>query len=165
MPIVACKICQNEFYIKPSHQKLGWGKYCSRNCRAKSQFNGKKVVCYICSKEVYRSNDELNQSKSGKYFCTKKCQTLWRNALYVEDRSSNWKSGKASYRKIMTRRDLLLKCTRCSLDDKRILVIHHKNRNRDDNTISNLICLCLNCHFLVHHDNKINDVLNNDNLK
>lgn len=163
MPHVECGICSKEFYVKPSHQKLGWGKYCSNNCRTKSQFNGKKVRCFTCNTEIYRSITKLDRSKSKKYFCSKKCQTLWRNSIYIEDRSSNWKCGKASYRKMMTRRDLLLKCRMCMVSDKRVLVIHHKNHNRDDNSISNLICLCLNCHFLVHHDSNCSDKLNNYN--
>ena len=162
MPNVKCKICETEFYIKPSHQKLGWGKYCSNICRTKSQFNGKGVKCYICNKDVYRSNAKLKRSRSGKYFCTKKCQTLWRNSIYIEDRSANWTNGRSSYRKIMTRRDLISICALCNLSDTRVLVIHHKNRNREDNSISNLTCLCLNCHFLVHHNEDLNDKLNNN---
>lgn len=160
MPVVKCTLCNNEFYVKPSHQKFGWGKYCSIVCRSKSQFNGKYVNCFICNKRAYRSHDKLKSSKSGKYFCTKKCQTLWRNSIYVEDRSSNWKDGGASYRKIMNRRDLISKCAVCNTTDSRLLVIHHRNRNRKDNTLSNLISLCLNCHFLVHHDKKMDDKLN-----
>lgn len=163
MPIVRCKLCNDEFYVKPCHQKLGWGKYCSQACRSKSQLNGRNVNCFICNKKVYRSDEKLRNSKSGKYFCTKKCQTLWRNSIYIEDRSSNWKNGKSSYRKMMSRRDLISNCAICNLSDVRILVIHHRNRNRKDNSISNLTCLCLNCHFLVHHDKQLNDRLNSNN--
>lgn len=163
MPYVKCGICSAEFYVKPSHQKLGWGKYCSNNCRSKSQFNGKKVQCFVCAAETYRSVTKLNRSKSKKYFCSKKCQTLWRNSIYIEDRSSNWKGGEASYRKIMSRRDLISKCAICNISDTRLLIIHHRNRNRKDNSVSNLICLCLNCHFLVHHDKQIDDKLNSVN--
>jgi len=163
MPIVKCRICQKEFYIKPSHQKLGWGKYCSTECRSKSQFNGKEVVCYICSKKIYRSNEDLNRSRSGKYFCTKKCQTLWRNSIYIEDRNLNWTNGSKSYREIMSRRDLLSMCLICGNKEKRILVIHHLDKNRTNNLVSNLKCLCHNCHFLVHHYSEFDDKLKNIN--
>jgi len=163
MPNVKCKICETEFYIKPSHQKLGWGKYCSNICRTKSQFNGKGVKCYICNKDVYRSNAKLKRSRSGKYFCTKKCQTLWRNSIYIEDRSSNWINGNKSYRKIMSRRDLLSKCFRCNITDIRVLVIHHVDHDRTNNAINNLKCICQNCHFLVHHYKDIDEELKNDN--
>lgn len=42
-------------------------------------------------------------------------------------------------------------CAKCKSTDKRILAVHHKDRNRQNNTVSNLVWLCHNCHFLVHH--------------
>lgn len=161
MSVLRCQICTKEFYVKPSHIKLGWGKYCSIECRSKSQLNGKFVKCLICNKSIYRSTAHLGRSISGKYFCSKKCQTLWRNSIYIEDRSANWINGSKSYRDIMIRRDLISNCYICKIKEKRILVIHHKDKNRSNNNLSNLVCLCLNCHFLVHHDKKISDDLNN----
>ena len=155
MPIVTCKICSKSFYAKPSHLKLGWGKYCSNACRSKSQLNGKYVKCFVCSKQIYRSNSSLVHSKSQKYFCSKKCQTLWRNSIYIEDRSPNWINGISSYRDIMSRKSLINECKVCGIKDKRILIIHHIDHNRKNNDVSNLVCLCLNCHFLVHHDENI----------
>lgn len=159
MPIVQCKICSKDFYIKPSHQKLGWGKYCSIHCRSVAQFNGKKVKCFVCNNEIYRSDEQLRNSKSGKYFCSKKCQTLWRNSIYIEDRGANWINGISSYRKMMQRRDLIDNCIICNISDRRILVIHHKDHNRKNNNISNLVCVCLNCHFLIHHNKVVDDKL------
>jgi len=163
MPIVKCKLCKTEFYIKPSHQKLGWGKYCSISCRSKSQFSGKLVKCFVCKKEIYRQNNKIVRSKSKKYFCTKKCQTLWRNSIYVEDRSPNWINGNKSYREIMSRRNLLSRCLLCSIEEKRILIIHHLDKNRTNNLTENLRCLCHNCHFLVHHYKEFDDKLKSIN--
>ena len=163
MPVVQCKICFKDFYIKPSHQILGWGKYCSIYCRSKAQFNGRNVKCFVCNKEIYRSDEQLRSSKSGKYFCNKKCQTLWRNSIYIEDRGSNWINGSCSYRKMMQRRDLIDSCVLCKVSDKRVLVIHHRDHDRKNNNISNLVCVCLNCHFLIHHDKSLNDKLKDHN--
>ena len=41
-------------------------------------------------------------------------------------------------------------CERCKNDDARLLIVHHKNRNREDNRPDNLQTLCYNCHRLVH---------------
>lgn len=76
MPQVNCKICEKEFYIKPSHQIRGWGKYCSIKCRSNAQLLGKAVLCSTCNKEIYRSPKLLVRSKSGKFFCSKSCQTI-----------------------------------------------------------------------------------------
>ncbi len=152
MPQVKCKICKKEFYIKPSHQKRGWGKFCSIQCRTKAQFRGKKLNCFGCNKIVYRSPSQIRKSKSGKYFCTKSCQTRWRNKYFIEEKHANWKSGSKSYRKILERSGRKPLCILCKNKDKRILSVHHKDRNRKNNKLSNLVWLCLNCHYLVHHD-------------
>lgn len=151
MPIVGCKICTNKFYIKPSHQKLGWGKYCSIKCRSKSQFNGKNIKCFVCKRVIYRSVTGLKRSKSKKYFCSKSCQTKWRNSVFIEDKSLKWKNGIRVYRNLMERRNLLNYCSICGIDDKRILIIHHIDRNRSNNAVENLKCLCHNCHYIEHH--------------
>src|SRR5687767_7123412 len=99
MPWVKCVICQKEIYAKPFHLKKGWGKYCSIPCRTKSQLVGEKVTCFICKKEIYRAPKELRKSNSGNYFCTKRCQTIWRNKfLFSGENHYNWKTGEASYR-------------------------------------------------------------------
>ena len=163
MVMVLCKICSKEFYVKPSHQKLGWGKYCSAKCRTESQFKGIHVACFTCNKEIYRSLSKLGHSKSKKYFCSKKCQTLWRNSIFVEERSVNWINGIHAYRKMLARRNLIKECFGCKLNDSRVLIIHHVDHDRKNNDMSNLICLCLNCHFIVHHDKELDLSLRNKN--
>ncbi|MBI2593887.1 hypothetical protein HYW44_04570 [Candidatus Daviesbacteria bacterium] len=150
MPLVKCLICGNEFFIKPSHQKLGWGKYCSRGCKWKAQNKGKFIKCFICYKKVYRSPKELGRSKSGKFFCSKRCQTLWRNQTYVGDKSSQWIDGIRAYRDILKRSGKELVCALCKIKDSRVLIVHHKDHNRRNNNVLNLVWLCFNCHFLVH---------------
>ncbi len=152
MILVKCKICRKEFNIKPSHLKLGWGKYCSRDCTFKGQLKGISVKCHICGMEIYRSKSNLSRSASKKYFCTKSCQTLWRNSTFTEERSSNWINGKSSYRNILKRSGLKTFCVLCKISDERVLSAHHKDHNRSNNKLKNLTWLCLNCHYLVHHD-------------
>ena len=42
-------------------------------------------------------------------------------------------------------------CKLCGCKDKRVLVVHHLDRKRNNNAIRNLVWLCLNCHHLVHY--------------
>lgn len=42
-------------------------------------------------------------------------------------------------------------CQRCGFSDKRILEVHHKDRNNRNNHIDNLRILCPNCHTLYHY--------------
>ena len=152
-----CKICGKEFYVKPSHQKLGWGKYCSANCRSKSQFNGKNVNCEVCAKSIYRSLKSLSnsRSKSGLFFCSKSCQTLWRNKIFKEENHGNWINGESAYRNILIRSGRVTKCLLCGYLDQRALSAHHIDHERTNNKVDNLTWLCLNCHYLVHHDREL----------
>lgn len=161
MPKLNCKICKSLFYVKPSHVRMGWGKYCSTKCRSKSQLNGRSFKCHVCGKEVYRSIARIDQSKSGKFFCNKSCQTLWRNSFFVEDKHPNWTDGISIYKKLL-KNDKVPKCFLCKLEDERVLIVHHKDHNRHNNGLFNLTWLCCNCHRLVHVDSdldrKVRDV-------
>ena len=153
MPRLNCRVCDKDFYVKPSHLARGWGKYCSKTCNYKARKTGAVFSCFTCSKEVYKSLTDQAKSESGRHFCGKSCQTVWRNSfLYAGKNHANWKSGEASYRSILLRSGTPLVCTKCQSLDKRVLAVHHKDRNRKNNAVSNLIWLCHNCHFLVHHD-------------
>lgn len=151
MPNVSCQHCASSFYAKPSWLKNGYGKYCSTKCRQEGQKNGKTFSCHMCKKEVYRSKKSQKTSKSGKFFCTKSCQTLWRNSeVHIGENHPNWTTGQASYRDRMRRSDRKQECKKCKIGDIRLLSVHHKDRNRDNNDLSNLIFMCHNCHFLIH---------------
>lgn len=152
MPIVQCTICSSQFYAKPSNIKRGWGKYCSNHCQHEAQRIGENVSCETCKKQVYKSKKELKRSKSGNYFCSKSCQTIWRNISNSGINHSNWKNGKSSYRIRLLRSKRQKICEKCKISDIRVLAVHHKDKNRDNNSLSNLIWLCHNCHYLVHHD-------------
>lgn len=152
MPQVKCSICAKDFYAKPNWLKRGWGRFCSHGCKSEGQKNGKFVECFTCKRSIYKTKKELRVSKSKKYFCTKTCQTLWRNSIYVGGNHSNWKGGEhVEYRKRLLRSGLEQYCRVCGTDDKRILCVHHIDKSRKNNAMANLTWLCHNCHYLVHH--------------
>ena len=155
MPQVKCKICNKEFYVKPSHQKLGYGKYCSLDCRYKSMRKGKFVICEICNEETWKTPKALKRSKSGKFFCNKHCQAIWRNKTFSGSSHPNWTGGQYIYRKLMKGSKEKCICSSCRIDNKKVLVVHHKDCNRNNNNISNLIWLCRNCHYLIHNGKTI----------
>lgn len=150
MPQVRCKICQTEFYIKPSHHKKGFGKFCSRSCQRKGQLKGRFRLCEQCGKEVWRTPRDEKRSKSKKFFCSKSCQTQWRNNIYIGPKHANWKGGEYTYHRIMQANGRIAACEKCGMKNKRVLVIHHIDHNRKHNKIENLMWLCRNCHYLIH---------------
>ncbi len=150
MVIVVCKQCGSDVKTKPSHLALGFGKYCSRTCGNEAARKGKNVRCFTCGKETYKPPKQLSRSKSGKFFCSKSCQTHWRNKVYIGEKHSNYVNGGTSYRATMTRSGAKEECFRCKVNDTRILAVHHIDRNRSNNSIENLMYLCHNCHHLIH---------------
>jgi len=150
MTIVNCKICKKEFYAKPNWLNRGWGKYCSRNCQFKAQTKGKFIECAICGKKAWRAPADLKNSKSGKYFCSKSHQTLWRNKIYSGSRHPFWAGGTTTYRNILKEKGIIPICKQCGYKNEEVLVVHHKDKNRDNNNIRNLEWLCRNCHYLIH---------------
>ncbi|MEK7219416.1 MAG: hypothetical protein AAB687_01940 [Patescibacteria group bacterium] len=151
MPIVKCKLCLKEFYGKPYFLKNGWAKYCSPACQYKGRKNGKNIPCEICGKETYKQLKRLKKSKSGKFFCSKSCQTVWRNQEFIGTKHHNWKTGLFAYRSVLSRNKIPKFCILCKTKDERVLAVHHINKDRTNNQLSNLAWLCNNCHFLVHH--------------
>ena len=152
MPIVSCKICRKKFYAKPSHIKKGWGKFCSAKCQYKSYLKGKFVNCNICGKEIWRKPLQLKRSKSKKFFCSKSCQTLWRNREFSGFRHPNWKGGlNIEHKNILIRNRIKPICKRCGYKDERVLAVHHLDKNKKHNNVRNLVWLCHNCHHLVHY--------------
>lgn len=157
MPQAKCQVCNHEFYVKPSHKKMGWGKYCSAKCRTKSQYIGENVKCHVCQKEIYRSPSQIKHSKSGKFFCNKQCQTKWRNNLFSREKHPNWSGGVGSYRNFLKRKSKKPACVACGIPDERVLSAHHIDHDRKNNRLSNLTWLCMNCHHLVHTDKKFEE--------
>lgn len=151
MTQVSCHSCNRVFYAKPSWIKNGYGKFCSRTCAQTAKRTGKTVSCFICLKQIYKSQKALRGSKSGKYFCGKTCQTRWRNKKFSGDKHPNWKSGHHAYRQLLENSGMSKQCTLCTTKDKRVLAAHHIDQNRANNTVENLAWLCHNCHHLVHH--------------
>jgi len=151
MPQVSCKLCEKEFYAKPFFLKKGNAKYCSAECQYKAARKGSNVPCYICKKETYRSKAKLKSSKSKKYFCNKSCQTKWRNREFIGEKHANWIHGRSAYKSVLTRNKIPAVCKICKTKDERVLAVHHKDQDRLNNKLNNLVWVCHNCHHLVHN--------------
>ena len=146
-----CLVCGRVIWIKKSHVKRGWGKYCSKKCQAKTQVKGKWLECDYCGRKIYRTPRDFRKSKSKKFFCSKKCHCSWENKnRRCGENAPNWVAGQTVYRNLLKRSGKPEKCTRCGVNDKRVLVVHHLDSNRRNNIPDNLEWLCRNCHCIVH---------------
>lgn len=148
---VVCKICKKKFQTKPFFLKRGQGVYCSNKCHYADK-NGSTFHCSTCGENIYRTPSEVRCSKSKKFFCSKSCQTIWRNGEFSGKKSLNWKGGYSTYRKVLSKSSHDKRCLICEEGDLSVLVVHHIDQNRKNFNVENLVWLCHNCHYLIHHD-------------
>ena len=146
-----CLICGNEIKIKEHHAKKGWGKYCSKKCQFQGQKIGKWHQCANCGKKIYRTPRDVRKTPSNKFFCSVSCHCSWENKNNrIAERAPNWKTGISVYRRLLSKSSKAHTCFKCGHADKRVLVVHHIDKDRTNNRLSNLEWICCNCHYLIH---------------
>jgi len=145
-----CETCGDEFYVYPSQTKKaearnGTIRFCSMKCYDKTGNNnpfwGKRHTDESIKKMTDNPNrprfatgeNNPNFIRFGGEFGYKGSRKDWqRNRLFDE----------------------IGVCEECGIDDKRLLTMHHIDRNPKNNTHENLMLLCWNCHALAHWENK-----------
>lgn len=102
-----------------------------------------EMVCDICGKIYRRAISHAN-------FITKTCSLKCRGiATRTEFPSAK---DVPAVRKWLLRRGMIKVCQHCGFDSvEEILIVHHKDRDRTNNGLDNLIVLCPNCHSIEHY--------------
>lgn len=168
---VKCNYCDEEFTLetKVLEQRLkknvSGNVYCSVKCsrqaghrsnnflktslcfdaetlKRKGERKEPNVVCEGCGKGLYRTASQLSNSKTGVFYCNKECKQRARQ---------HQAEPKPPYRVIAFQHHKHT-CNRCDFSVVEILEVHHRNRDREDNSIENLEILCPNCHLLDHFE-------------
>ncbi len=139
--IKVCEVCGSTHEVPKHRQDIA--RYCSRPCYYKAMTT-KGTVTYTC--EVCAVQFLSAPSKDRKY-CSARCRGLG-------SRSHN-PGSKNTYRVWFQRRGALVECERCNYNaHPEVLVIHHKDRDRQNNDLSNLEVLCPTCHAVEHYVTK-----------
>lgn len=113
----------------------------------KKKYERIDIKCPVC-KKIFTT--QLNHPKSKKT-CSYSCSNTYfrtgkKNGSYIQ--------GQASYR-IKAFSNKKHCCEICNYSKiPEILEVHHKDRNRNNNNISNLVLLCPNCHNEEHYSSK-----------
>jgi HNH endonuclease. len=153
---INCLNCQKEIYVDNKEIKRGFGKFCGRNCSA--QFNARNIIppepnvkCAYCSVSFYITASRAARSKRKIYFC---CQQHHDAAQRIggvsEVLPAHYGTGE-NYRRIVFAIKPK-KCERCAYDKhEAAIIVHHIDRNRDNNDLGNLEVLCANCHAIEHY--------------
>jgi len=152
-----CLQCTSKFQASLKETKRRHVKFCSLLCWGAFQKENKKpktpnVICAYCTKPVYKSPSKQRNSKHGIFFCSRAHKDLGQrlDSDIPEIHPPHYKSGKTSYRKLALETYPHV-CHGCSYSEvPSILVVHHKDRDRDNNVIDNLEILCPNCHAIEH---------------
>jgi hypothetical protein len=137
-----CEICNKEFTHICSRAKKA--KYCSRKCYYKAMQSVGSVIleCDVCGK-TYRRPPSHSHYKNKT--CSLKCRGI---ASRIE--VSTAKSF-LTVKSWMKRHGLIKSCEHCGYSEiPAILIVHHRDRDRTNNELSNLVVLCPNCHAIEH---------------
>ena len=163
-----CKMCNNEFkrkYPRGGQKKI----YCSKKCRYSDRLIyecicktcGKKFTsihlrkskeycsvsciqrhpCQLCGKII---TGRVTFQSGEKKFCSRACSNFVHRTLNstLQYMPNGFAKSLKDHGKIM--------CNRCQIENIQVLVVHHIDRNRKNNSPDNLETLCANCHHKIH---------------
>jgi predicted nucleic acid-binding Zn ribbon protein len=140
-PNTKCLICNTSIYRRPMEiQKSQNRVFCSNKCYG--IFCRKENPCIICGKPILAS---LNKKT-----CSRSCSNINRAGIQYKINRPKDKVKSQQSLKIRLLEERGRKCERCSYSKHQILEVHHKNRNREDNELANLLLICPNCHAEEH---------------
>jgi hypothetical protein len=165
--IINCDQCGKEFDKRKSNinqsRRRGHNIYCSKACANLGLISSTVEPCGYCGKTVISSKSRKAKAKTGHVFCNSSCAAFWQNKNLGSPRLKN---GIATYRRIAIENQGDM-CVVCGYD--KVTQVHHIDKNRDNNDISNLVVLCPNHHAEVHRGlldikNVISQIDNNSSL-
>lgn len=143
-----CKTCGEPFMAKEKELKRGNAKYCSLSCAGKAPRPAKyEHICKHCGRDFKSAS---NRAK----YCSDSCK----QKNYRERQKSSNPESKSIKHYYSVFKDT--SCEICSWD-KTSRDLHHITEVSNGGTteISNLVCLCPNCHRMVH-----NNLISKDDL-
>ena len=171
-PIIKqCESCGKEFEVVK--RRINSAKYCSIKCYNKNRIAWNKnltkedprVKKYALQLKDRKFSEKTKAKmsktrkrliKEGKIKVIEKGETKETNPalqkisdLMKGELNSQWKGGTSSnfYHRI-ARENLIQKC--CLCNSNKFLCIHHKDKNRSNNDLNNLMMVCKSCHSKIH---------------
>jgi hypothetical protein len=132
-----CKQCNREFEVWPSYLKLGWGKFCSKECAGLSMEKKVKCICLVCKDEFFVPPSHKGGERGAGKYCSRECQGI----AFSGPGSPKWKGGPQKYCFKFNRRfkehireKFGRKCYLCETTEKengRKLSVHHIDYNKN----------------------------------
>lgn len=141
---VKCSVCDALFERAERKYK---NDYCSSTCKSSATQSRVNLTCNYCGSRFTRTASKLSNSKSGLYFCSRKCKDTAQKSM-IEIMPSHYGTGQDYRSKAFSHYFPI--CNRCGFTNILALEVHHVDHNRENNDISNLEILCANCHSIEH---------------
>lgn len=160
-----CLNCSKLFGARIKEINRGNGKFCCFKCFA--EYNGKmrpkpepNVNCALCSKAIYKNKTKKKGSKSGLYFCCREHKDMAQKVGGIKEiMPPHYGTGALDESRVYRRLAFNTKkkiCERCGYNQhEAAIIVHHKDRNRMNDSIDNLEVLCANCHAIEHWSNDL----------
>ncbi len=137
-----CAICQKPIYRRPGVLELSMGKaYCGLACYGISQ--RKEKPCVVCKMPILASKNAIT--------CSRACSNKYRTGIKYKIGRPRDKVVQERAQKIRLIESRGGKCERCGYSKVAILHVHHRDRNRNNNDLTNLELICPNCHYEEHY--------------
>lgn len=149
-PNTKCIICEKQIYRRPFEIENTKGRvFCGAACYGASC--RKENFCTVCRKAILASMNKKT--------CSRGCANKNRAGINYKINRPNDKvlSSRNLKNKLLEERGE--KCERCSYKKSEILQVHHKNRNKIDNSLENLELICPNCHYEEHYSKNQKNVI------
>ena len=141
-PNIKCSTCKKDIYKRPSQIKRAGGKaYCSVACYGISC--RKEIPCVVCG--------TLILGGMNKKTCSRGCANTHRAGIQYKINRPRDKVKSQQALKVRLLEARGRKCERCNYDKFEILQVHHMDKDRSNNDLSNLQLICPNCHCEEHY--------------
>lgn len=141
-PNTKCIICGKPIYKRPHELQKNNGRvFCSLNCYGFSC--RKEIPCVICGKLIL--------SGLHRKTCSRGCANKHRAGIKYKMNGPRDKVKKQRSLKLKLLKQRGKLCEKCGYNIYEILVVHHKDKNRENNKLENLELICPNCHAKEHY--------------
>ncbi len=140
-PNTECFICKTPIYRRPSQIERNNGRvFCKVDCYG--IYCRKEVSCVICGKLILAGLHKKT--------CSRSCANIQRAGIKYKvgrpkDKVKSQQALKIRLLEIRGKR-----CEKCDYKKYQILEVHHKDRNRNNSNLENLLLICPNCHAEEH---------------
>ena len=156
-----CDQCGSEFHARSWDIENKGRRFCSRACVIDSRRINKvprmSLFCAQCGVTFERSESQVERAKerhkSNLAFCSRRCKDIAQRIGGLEEIKPDHYGTEypTSRYRVYALRHNPAKCATCGWDaHPEVLRIHHSDRDRTNNALSNLEVLCPTCHEVDH---------------